>query len=255
LYEQDKNQFDSNPFIILNVGISNAQVNSSGYAITIPVKQNVVNGDMICSYSDGFKKCKTEYDISIYGVIADNASVSLEDKEIENGVVILTNGIAEVRVTAVSGNIKEGDYITSSNNEGIGQKATKNGYVLGSALENFEPGNANDIGSIQVAINIHPAQGLAKAGSNLLQFIRQGVAVPLIGPLESLRYLLAVLMVLISFTLGMIYFGRSSRTGIEAIGRNPLAKNVIQITVLMNILLTIVIVLVGLGIAYIILVM
>jgi F0F1-type ATP synthase membrane subunit c/vacuolar-type H+-ATPase subunit K len=79
--------------------------------------------------------------------------------------------------------------------------------------------------------------------------------VPLLEPIESLRYLLAIAMVLIAFTLGMIYFGRSSRAGIEAIGRNPLAKKVIQLTVFMNIILTVVIVLVGLGIAYLILVL
>ena len=62
-------------------------------------------------------------------------------------------------------------------------------------------------------------------------------------------------MVLIAFTLGMIYFGRSSRAGIEAIGRNPLAKRVIQFTVFMNIVLTIVIVIVGLAIAYLILIL
>jgi F0F1-type ATP synthase membrane subunit c/vacuolar-type H+-ATPase subunit K len=62
-------------------------------------------------------------------------------------------------------------------------------------------------------------------------------------------------MVIISFTLGMIYFGRASRTGIEAVGRNPLAKRVIQLTIFLNIVLTIVIVMVGLAIAYLILIL
>jgi F0F1-type ATP synthase membrane subunit c/vacuolar-type H+-ATPase subunit K len=53
----------------------------------------------------------------------------------------------------------------------------------------------------------------------------------------------------------MIYFGKASRAGIEAVGRNPLAKRVIQLTVVMNIVLTIVIVLVGLAIAYLILIL
>ena len=83
---------------------------------------------------------------------------------------------------------------------------------------------ASEIGTIQVMINIHPATTQAGARGNLIQFIRKGIAVPVFEPLESLRYILAVIIVFISFTLGLIYFGRASRSGIEAIGRNPLAR-------------------------------
>jgi hypothetical protein len=104
-------------------------------------------------------------------------------------------------------------------------------------------------------VNIHPSGAFSGSRGNLLQFIRDGLTVPIFEPIESLRYLLAIAIILISFTLGMIYFGRASRAGIEAIGRNPLAKKVIQFTVLLNISLTIIIILVGLGIAYLILVL
>ena len=42
---------------------------------------------------------------------------------------------------------------------------------------------------------------------------------------------------------------------VEALGRNPLAKNVIQINILVNVVITILIILGGLGIAYLILVL
>ena len=114
---------------------------------------------------------------------------------------------------------------------------------------------SSDVQRIQVLINIHPATTIAGARGNLIQFIRKGISVPVFQPLESLRYLLAVLIVIISFTMGLIYFGRASRTGIEAIGRNPLAKRVIQLTIMLNIVLTLVIILVGLAIAYMILIL
>lgn len=231
------------------------QIDSSGYTINIPVAESVQAGDVICQYNEGFKKCITEYDTSIYGIVVENPSISLIDEGIENGVLVATNGIAEIKISSIDGNIKEGDLITSSSTAGVGKKMTRNGYVIGSAMESYESDNPNNIGKIQLIINVHPAAGFAKGGTNLLKYIRDGLAVPLLEPLESLRYLLAILMVLISFTMGMIYFGKSSRAGIEAIGRNPLAKKVIQLTVLMNIVLTVVIVLVGLGIAYLILVL
>lgn len=236
-----------NPFVLAQ--------ESSGYAITIPlIDSDVGGGDVICSVEDGFKKCEGEYDTSMYGVVVDESSVYLEDQELENYRLVLKEGIARVRVSVINGSIEEGDYLTSSNLPGVAQKATRNGYVLGVALEGFDPSDQDSVGFIQIVINIHPEAKFSSGGSNLLQFIRQGLSVPLLEPIASLRYLLAVLMVLISFTLGMIYFGRSSRAGIEAVGRNPLAKRVIQFTVLINIVLTIVIVLVGLGIAYLILV-
>ena len=62
-------------------------------------------------------------------------------------------------------------------------------------------------------------------------------------------------MILISFSLGFIYFGRVAKTGIEAMGRNPMAGKMIQLSVLFNIIVTVIIVLIGLAIAYLILIL
>jgi F0F1-type ATP synthase membrane subunit c/vacuolar-type H+-ATPase subunit K len=243
-------------FITSRLNLANAQITSSGFAVSIPLNEiGVESGDIICSYEDGFKKCVIEYDSSLYGVIADTASVAVEDTELENSRLLLTNGVATVRVSAIGGNISEGNFITTSEIAGIGKRAKRNGYVLGTAMEDFSSDNSDEIGTIQVAINIHPASGLTAPGSNILRYIREGVTVPVLEPVESLRYILAVLIILIAFTLGMVYFGKSSRAGIDAIGRNPLARRTIQLTVILNIGLTIVIVLVGLGIAYLILIL
>jgi F0F1-type ATP synthase membrane subunit c/vacuolar-type H+-ATPase subunit K len=233
----------------------NAQVSSSGFAVSIPLKEDVEAGDIICLYDDGFRKCNSEYDTSMYGVIVDNVSVSVEDTELENSNLALTSGVAEVKVSGVGGDINDGDLITTTTNAGIGQKANESGFVLGSAIEAVTFGNPDQIQTIQVALNIHPSSTLGGARTNLLRYIREGLTVPVFSPVESFRYLLAVLMVIVAFTLGMIYFGRSSRAGIEAIGRNPLARREIRLTVIFNIVLTIVIVLVGLAIAYLILIL
>jgi F0F1-type ATP synthase membrane subunit c/vacuolar-type H+-ATPase subunit K len=244
-------------FVLLFISYSTtfAQVASSGIAISIPVSDpEAQDGDIICTYPEGNVRCSQEYDPSVYGVISDDPALSIEDFDLISSKLIVTSGIATVRVTSVNGNITEGDLITTSLKPGLGQKASRNGYVLGTAVENYESDNPDTVGRVQVALNIHPASGLSGTRGNLIQFIRQGLAVPVFEPVESLRYILAALMVIISFTLGMIYFGRASRTGIEAVGRNPLAKRVIQLTIFMNIALTIVIVIVGLAIAYLILV-
>ena len=242
--------------LFVKVSFLEAQVSSSGYAISIPIGDTEAQeGDIICSYDIGFGRCRLGYDTSIYGVIVKDVSVSVEDTQLKNSKLALSSGIAGVKVSSVNGNIKEGSLITSSDIPGVGQLATKNGIVLGRALESYESGNSANVGKIQVAINVHPAIGLAGRRGNLLQFIREGLAVPIFEPLESLRYLLAVLVVLISLVLGLVYFGRVARAGVEALGRNPLARRVIQLNMLLHIFLTIVIIIVGLAIAYLILIL
>lgn len=231
-----------------------ARISSSSVATSAVVLGENENFSVVCTYKDGNSACKDEYDPSMYGVINDNPATAIVDPDLTNGRLVITSGITSVRVTKAGGDISEGDLLTSSKMTGIAQKANRNGYVLGVALENFSGSSDGDVGVIQMMVNIHPTTILSGQRGNILQFIRQGLAVPIFQPLESLRYLLAVIIIIISFTLGMFYFGKTSRAGIEAIGRNPLAKNVIQLTVIMNIVLTIVIVLVGLGIAYLILV-
>jgi F0F1-type ATP synthase membrane subunit c/vacuolar-type H+-ATPase subunit K len=106
-----------------------------------------------------------------------------------------------------------------------------------------------------IVLNIHPAAGSTGAKSNLMSALRQGLSAPLFEPLDSLRYLLAALILLLSFVMGFAYFGRVSKTGIEAIGRNPLASRMIQLSIIMHIMITIVIVLIGFGMAYLILIL
>ncbi|MCS7092621.1 MAG: hypothetical protein NZM26_04685 [Patescibacteria group bacterium] len=228
-----------------------ADISSSSIATSAIVVGKIENLSVICTYRNGNSACKDEYDPSMYGVINDNPSTAIVDTSLANGRLVITSGVTLVRVTNAGGDITEGDLLTSSKIPGVAQKATRNGYVLGVALENF---SGSETGVIQMMVNIHPTTILSGQRGNILQFIRQGLAVPIFQPLESLRYLLAIIIIIIAFTLGMFYFGKTSRAGIEAIGRNPLAKNVIQLTVIMNIVLTIVIVLVGLGIAYMILI-
>lgn len=240
---------------IAGIGIVSAQVTSSGTAISIPISDSEAqDGDIICTYPEGNVRCNLENDTSIFGVISDDPAISIEDFDMASSRLVLTSGVATVRVTTANGDIAEGDLITTSSRPGLGQKALKNGYVLGTAIEDYRSDSPDSVGRIQVVLNIHPASGISGSRSNLVQFIREGLAVPVFEPVESLRYILAALMVVVSFTLGMVYFGRASRTGIEAVGRNPLAKKVIQLTIFLNIVLTIVIVIVGLAIAYLILI-
>jgi F0F1-type ATP synthase membrane subunit c/vacuolar-type H+-ATPase subunit K len=241
---------------IVGVAPVASQITSSGVAVSVPVNdKEAKDGDIICTYKEGNQRCKVPYDPSIYGVISRNPSAAIKDEELGGAELMITSGIAKVRVSSINGNIKEGEFITSSEIPGVGQLANRNGYVLGTAQEAFESGNPSQVGEIQVVINIHPAAGLSGPRTDLLTVLRQSLEIPLLEPLDSLRYLLAIVIVLIAFTLGLIYFGRVARTGVEAVGRNPLARKMIEFSVVLHLLLTIVIIFVGLAIAYLILIL
>ncbi|MCG3165236.1 MAG: hypothetical protein POELPBGB_00998 [Bacteroidia bacterium] len=51
---------------------------------------------------------------------------------------VVSDGIAHVRFNLQNGPIQKGDYITISNEPGVGMKATESGFTVGVALENSD---------------------------------------------------------------------------------------------------------------------
>lgn len=225
-----------------------------GIAIPEKISGSVEDGHLICSTSGGYALCDSEYSSAIYGVVNFNPAAAFETGAAGTFLVI-NDATAGVKISSINGNIKEGDYLTSSKTAGVAMKATRNGFVLGTALGVYENSDPNAVGEVNVSINIHPTISLSDARVNLIQAIKDGFATQVWGPVASLRYILAALLVITSFVLGFLFFGRVVKTGIEALGRNPLAGRMIQLTVVFNIFLTIVIVGVGIGIAYLILIL
>lgn len=244
-------------FYIVFIGftITEAQEADPGIAITAEFDEEVSAGDIVCARENGLRKCSDIFETSIYGVVTDNPSASIEVENLANSALILTDGIANVKVSSANGNIAKGNFVTSSEISGVGMLADQSGYVIGMALESYDNDNKEEVGQILVAINIHAAAGLSGARSNLIQVIRRGVGAPLFDPLESLRYILAALILLAAFVLGFVYFGRAAGMGIEAVGRNPLASRKIQMTVLLHVIVTVAIVLAGFGLAYLVLIL
>ncbi len=227
--------------------------NLTGVALSLPIKNTAAqNGDIICSLQDGYDLCNVVYDSALYGVI-DDTPVAAITAGAAGSKLVVSSGNVKVRVNAANGDIKIGDFVTSSTTAGVGEKATHNGYVLGIAQENYAPADKNQVGTITVSLSIHPTAVIADTRSNLLQTLKQGLTSAVINPLAVLRYAAAALMVIIAFGLGFVFFGRVAKAGIEAIGRNPLATRTIQINIIFNTLLFILIVGAGVGIAYFIL--
>jgi hypothetical protein len=232
-----------------------AQNISVGTALSIPiVDKNVKDGGIINSTSKGYGLTTIAYDSNMYGVYTESPAIYLENTD-DPQKPVTTSGKANVLVSSINGNIKKNDFITSSTIPGVGEKATNNGMILGTALQDYGNSDKKAVGKIMVAINPHLNSSFTASRSNLLQAVQDTYNPVFLSQLTTLRYIIAAGIVLISFAIGFIYFGRVASRGVEALGRNPLAGPAIQFSLAINLILIVVIILVGLGIGYMILVL
>ncbi len=227
-----------------------AQNSDLSVAVEIPFEGDITSGSLICSGEASYELCQAEYTPSMYGVHTTIPSASIEYAD-QTGILVVRGGVVKVRASAVNGEIEVGDWVTASSTPGVVQKATRNGFVLGSALEAYA-GNSEAL--LQIALNIHPETRLANARSNLFEVMRQGSQTALLEPLNALRYFLAALLVVVCVILGLVFYGRLSRSSIEAIGRNPLAKRDIQFALFVQMVITGLVIAFGILAAYVVLV-
>ena len=235
---------------------TNGQGKPSGVAISIPITdEDAVDGNIISSSGEGYILTSTPYDPTIFGVITEDPSVYIENINLTDTKPVITSGKAYVRVSTINGAISVNDFVTSSEIPGVAQKATINGFILGTSLESYSEVDSNEIGTILISVNPQFTSSFLGLRGNLVQLLRDAGGVYNLSPLSSFRYVLAAIIGIISFLWGFIYFGRVARSGVEAMGRNPLASRLIQLDIIFNLLLTLAIMGVGFGIAYLILIL
>ncbi len=204
---------------------------------------NAIEGDIVTVSDEGLVLSKITSDTKIFGVIQDTP-ILLFRKTITSGKPIMRSGVAQVNVTNAGGPIKYGDYITSSTTPGKGQKSPGSGTVLGIALAVFDGSGS---GKIPVAIKIE-AVGVGTIPSKLFGLIGTAFLQNVQDPkqfAQVIRYIAGGLVVLLSFTFGFLTFSRSIERSVEALGRNPMAKSAIQLSMIINIALLVVTGLIG----------
>ncbi len=248
-----------------NLNFVKAQTEAIDVAFTRPViTKDAKSGDIVEMSDKGLVLANTPYSTKIAGVIVDNSLIVYRKVASDSARPIARNGIVAVNVTDAGGAIKLGDYITSSSIPGKGQKVERPGYVVGVAMEDFKTEGAEKIdfegrqvntGSILVALKAEFVGVNAGSSGRLLDQLSSQV----FQNLESqegfgrlMRYAISGIIILVAFLIGFIIFARSIPKSIEAIGRNPLAKSQIQISIMLNILMLVVTVLLGIGAAFLI---
>lgn len=239
-------------FLFFLVGITNAASLSLSNYIPIIDKQ-VKDGNIIISTSKGYSLSHQPYEQNIVGVVSQNSAIVFSGQSNANSYPIVSSGKTSILVSTLNGPIKKGDLVTTSSITGVGMRASRSGYVLGMALSEFTDKDNKQIGVVQVALNIHFATLNIKLGDNLLDIFKLSSLATYEQPLTVFKYFIAALIVFSSFFFGFFVFGKVAGKGVEALGRNPLASKMIGVGIVMNVIITVVVILSGLGLALVIL--
>jgi hypothetical protein len=230
---------------------------STGVASALPFSgEHSPDGGIICQIEGQNRLCNADSDPNMTGVITESPAAMFDTEISRSGYLpVVTSGKAYVLVSTENGAISVGDYLTSSKiHEGVAVKAMKSGFVMGVAMSAYDNPDPTQYGKVLVVLGIKPAILSSKAGDNLIELIKQGMESAFMTPLSALRYVVASILVIGSIGFGFVHFAQIAKKGVEAVGRNPLASKAINLSILMNISLTLSIVLGGLFISYLILV-
>ncbi len=209
----------------------------------------IETGDIVSKNGGRITRARIPYDKNIIGVATEDALIIAGKKTTSTFPVVLY-GPAFVKVSSINGEIKKGDYITSSNIPGVGQKATEDNFVVGKALEDFD-GKEGIIPIFVEPKEIH--LGFQKETS--FRGFLNGLLMKLLeaDPNQTvpkvLRYIFAIFLAGGSFLFGFFSFVKALREGIVGISRNPLARKSIITAMILNLIGISILTMAGLGLS------
>lgn len=226
--------------------------------LEIENESSIPSGTVIVHKNGNYAVANEAYSKDTFGVVTNTPAVELKPvAEISDAYPVVKNGVVTVRVNGESGSISNGDLITTSSTPGEAMKAVSSGFTLGVAQADFSPDSPADTGLIPILIDIKfsfsdDAPNSQRIVSRLMSVVSLSTLSIVEEPIKSLRYIVAGLVILISLLVGFVSFGRVAYKGVEALGRNPLAKNSILTGVIINTLLGLSLAALGLATAYVI---
>lgn len=209
---------------------------SQGLTTTEP---NLTTGGLL-SLKSGSKSVVESTTLSsqsdLLGVVGNRPLIAIDSGG--QRVQVVVTGLAPVLVSDINGDVKTGDYITASPIKGVGMKATGAGLVVGTAQGNLRqasttPHSVKDktgkaqtvkIGLIQAQINVRYFAARQDKLKPLLPSFLLTLGSTIAGKdVSGLRVIVGLLVLLLGFLTVAVMMQAAIRSGIIAIGRNPMA--------------------------------
>lgn len=234
-----------------------AQGSVIGSSVSLTVKIEDIpagfdtNGAIVVLDNGKYRLSNVPADSRQVGVITKTPAITLRRSLSSDVFDVYDSGTSFVKASNSNGKISVGDYVTSSSQLGVAVRSTNPEFVVGVALEDFDSSE----GLLKIEINPTFILPNANTGLNLIALLRSSAQSISLTPLNSLRYILAAVIGAVSFIFGFTIFSKITGSGIQALGRNPLARRTIELNLAIEFILNIALIVFGLVIAYLILVL
>ncbi len=237
-----------------------AAIDSLGVAQSFPILEpssEVKNGLIISHRNSQYGFSSEAYDKNMFGVVTLEPAISFTGStNVDGDYPIVTTGTVLVLVTAENGQIQAGDRLTSSNLPGIAMKATKSGFTLGVAKAAHT--DTSTPGYVPVSLEIkftfaEDSPESEKISARLKDLVSLSAIASIESPTQALRHVVAAISLVGSIGFAIFSFMKSAQKGIDALGRNPLAKSSISLGILINAVISTLILICGIAGAYFIL--
>ena len=227
--------------LILMVGLvylSLGKVSADSISRSFNAKGTIVAGQVVAlSFTD---KATVELapagdPARIFGVAVDRSAAPVTVSQPGQEVFVATGGVYLVLVSTEKGPIRSGNYLSMSSSDGIAAKASGQAYIVGRALQDFDSSSGNTtqgkngsaIGKIsaQITPGRNPSLREDTAVPRALRRLGEAIAGK---PLSASRIYaaLAIFIITAAIAFGLLWVG--VRTGMIAIGRNPLSRHSIM---------------------------
>ncbi|HEX4774078.1 MAG TPA: hypothetical protein VH234_01005 [Candidatus Saccharimonadales bacterium] len=252
------------PLLAYAPALAAAVAISQGYH----ANQSIAAGTLVASgnQSNTIVVADASHQSSLLGVVVTSNSSSLATTSTFAQTQVVTSGTVQAYVTDLNGVIKTGDPITISPIKGVGMKATNAGTIVGMAAGNTSHGAGSPVtvrssdGSLHhatvqsIPISVSTEVYNPFLGGKVLGSVQNFVDTIANRPVSLARLVMSSLVLLFAALAVTIVLYTGIHNAFISIGRNPLAKYVINRALIKTIVGAIVIVGSSLGFAYLILV-
>lgn len=211
---------------------------------------------------------------SLYGVVVASGDLAISDTAASGQTVeVSKDGIVDTLVSDFQGSIKAGDPVTVNTVEGVGEKAVVSGKIIGIAQADFDgtgagsrqfsvsDGNSSKdvrVGLIPVKVEVQ-LYSIASSGQGSLSTANRSKALQIADSLTGHTvkpYALIIAGILLAF--GVLIAGflviSSGYASMISLGRNPIAKKVILVSLMKILLVAVAICFVSASLAYTVLI-
>jgi len=171
----------------------------------------------------------------ILGVVVEQTASPITVQQATQNVFVATGGVYPVLVSTENGSIAAGDYLSMSSTDGIAAKVKGQAVVVGWATQNFD-GKSGDVssgknGSVigKISVQVAPGKNPQLREDIFVPALLRKIGEAIAGkPLSANRIYAALVIFIITAVIafGLLWVG--VRSGMIAIGRNPLSKHSIM---------------------------